>query len=165
MKRLFILLLISTFSSVFAQSPTNFNGTYTINKSKTDFRTDAGQAPDWVLPVKFKVTQSGNNVTIVRTIVDDRGVQSDRTYIFAGDTPSDITTAKGSKIHTTLQWNADKTAFTLDTKIADIDPQSSENFTEVWSLNNDSKLLVLDRNEEQLGNGLKYHIKGYYEKN
>jgi hypothetical protein len=158
MKYLLNLLLLIAMTTGYAQQKTDINGTYTINKSKIDF----GKAPEWVLPSRFKVVKEGDKLTITRTLVNEAGTETDRTYGFSGVAPYEYT-VNDQKNTVTLVWAADKSGFTLHLQSITAEGKPGQSYTEVWSLSNGGKTLIIDRNVEQ-ANGVKYTIKGYYEK-
>jgi predicted GH43/DUF377 family glycosyl hydrolase len=159
MKTTFItLVLIFSVTILFAQKAT-FTGTYNINKSKIDF----GQAPQWILPIRYKISTDGDKFVIVRINTDQNGTESDRTLSFSSNNTFEYTAPSGSKVKTTLQWSADGTQLTFDQQSVAADSKQGLIVKETWSLADNGKTLVADRHVEQ-PDGLKYDIKAYYDK-
>jgi len=156
-KILLTLILVLPFSALFAQ--TSFSGSYTVDTAKINF----GRAPHWVLPVSFKVDQQGANVTITRTTVDAQGSPSSFTeQLHPGD--STQTNIHGNLVRkASISWNADQSSFTIVYVTQDQGGTPLNRVKETWTLEDGGKTLVLDRFVEQT-NGLKYPIKGYYDR-
>jgi hypothetical protein len=154
-----ILFFLFTTASAFAQQ-TDFSGTWQINKSKTDF----GQAPEWVLPRAFKVDQSGKGLTIDVTMLSQALEEKHYTEKVAFDgTTSTTTTTSGNTERDSLTWDANKTGLTLMRHIENPSGALIFNDTEQWSLTDDSKTLLIDRQVKQ-GDGAAYGFKIYYDK-
>ncbi|WP_259070360.1 hypothetical protein HDF24_14540 [Mucilaginibacter sp. X4EP1] len=160
MKQIINLILLVTLSgTLVAQQKFDYTGTYAVNKSKIDF----GKAPDWILPSRFKVTQEGKKLIIVRTIVNETGIETDRAYTFEDDKPFEYNSTNGQKNISTLLWNADKASFIISLQSTTADGKPGQNYTETWSLTDGGNTLFINRDVEQ-ANGLKYNIKAYYDK-
>jgi len=159
MKFLNTLLFVSLCSFSFAQQKTNLIGTYTLNKTKTDF----GQVPQWVIPVKLKVINNDGKITLVRTVTDQAGTASDRTLAFGNNTTIDYNSPSGAKNKATVQFGDDRSTLTLSQTSTDASGQPGLSFKEIWSLTDGGKNLQVDRHVEQ-PDGLNYDIKLYYDK-
>jgi len=157
MKLFSTFLLALTISA--AQAQTKMAGTYTINKTKTEF----GQVPPWALPLNLKITDDKGKLTIIRHISDQNGSESDRTLAFGTGTSADYTSPSGAKNKATIQWNGDHSGLTLNNTSIDQAGNPGLAFKETWSLADDGKTLVVDRHVEQ-PDGLKYDIKAYYDR-
>ena len=158
MKRTFCtFVLLLTFGVLLAQSKADFTGGYAIDTSRTQF----GEAPKWVLPVRLKLVKEGNKITMIRTIADEPGKESDRILAFGTDTTFEYSSPSGAKNTATLRWNADHSVMTLNQQSVTADGKPGAAFREVWSLADNGKTLVVDRHTEQ-ANGLKYDIRAYY---
>jgi hypothetical protein len=158
-KMTLLVLLGSLLSAgtVFAQ--TNFSGNWQIDTIKTDF----GGAPHWVLPVSVKVVQKGENVSITRSSADAQGTSSVSTENLSdGDTSATIT-GSGLKRKAILHWDNYKKTFTIHSATKHADDTPNAKINETWSVLEDDKTLVIDRNVEQ-ADGLNYSIKAYYNK-
>jgi hypothetical protein len=160
MKHLLSIILIFTSALIHAQQKTDFNGTYSINKSKIDF----GDAPDNILPVRYKILLNDDKLTIITTTIDDQDSESSftETLIFGG-APVETSLPSGRKRKASVIWNSDKTAFTVISNSISVDGQQGSKITATWSFVDDGKTLFIDRSVEQ-ANGLKYNIKGYYDR-
>jgi len=160
MKKVILLVLICVSFGAFAQT-SNFSGTWLINKTKTEW----ANVPVWTQPFRFEVTQSGDKLTINRRAFDEQGneLKPLKDEMSFGGTASETTTSTGLTRRTTIVRNADKETFTLIANSIAPDGQSGLKATEVWTLADGGKTLIIDRTIEQ-ANGLKYSIKLFYDK-
>ena len=158
-KYIFYFLSMVLCSEAFGQK-TNFNGSYTINKLKIDF----GQAPENILPLRYKLMLDGDKIAIITTTLDAQGAETNYTEnLVFGGAPIETTLASGLKRKASVVWNADKSAFTVTSNSISDDGQRGSKIVATWSLADNRKTLVVDRSVEQ-SNGLKYSIKGYYDR-
>lgn len=159
MKSLFIAIAVFISANLNAQS-VNFSGTWMINKEKIEW----GQAPEYVLPRRFTVQQNKKDINFLRTVLDNQLGEHDYTERLSFDGTEQTTVIySGAKRTSSLKWNDDKKTFTISTSNINPNQQGSNKITEIWSLIDDAKTLVVDRHVEQ-PDGLKYDIKAYYDK-
>jgi hypothetical protein len=154
---LLCLFLISLANLAMAQK-VNFSGSYWINKQKTEF----GQAPQSVLPVKLEIKQEKAQITIKRTTVNDQQQESGytETLSFTG-ADNEVKLPSGSTRKASLKWQDDQ-HFILKSQAVTSDSNPGLAATENWSLTDNGKTLVIDRSVQQ-PNGLNYTIKAYYD--
>jgi hypothetical protein len=156
-----ILLFLLSFNYLYAQQKADFSGTYAINKSKINF----GSAPDYILPVTYKVVQGGDKLAITTTLADMQGNETSYTEnLVFGAGASETLLKSGLKRSASVSWSTDKSAFTVVSNSISDDGKQGSKITAMWSLIDGGKTLFIDRNVEQV-NGLKYNIKGYYDRN
>jgi hypothetical protein len=147
MKKLIILLLLSSSITAFAQKA-NFSGNWLINKSKVDF----GEAPEWILPRSFKIVQTADRLFISRILL--KGDLTEQAPI--NDTLSfDGSAFKNPLEAVSIHWLNDQ-SFTLNRK-------SNSEVNETWTLEDGGKTLVINRDVKQ-SNGMQYQIKSVYDK-
>ncbi|HVW15806.1 MAG TPA: hypothetical protein VHB54_18390 [Mucilaginibacter sp.] len=162
MKNLFLcIIFLFTISHLQAQQKPNFTGTFTLDKAKTDF----DDLPEYVLPISFKIVQSGNNLTITRTTVTDQGVERNftETIILGGDSVKSV--IPGGLHRTSIAaWNNDQMTFTIKSDSRSADHTAGLKLTEVWSLTDEGNTLEVDRDVLQADGGA-YQLKAFYEKN
>jgi hypothetical protein len=138
---------------------TDFSGNWMVNKSKTQF----GNAPEWILPKWFSVEQKQNAISIERTQADDSMKQrSFKESLSFDGTESTSETYKHAKIMSILKWNEDGKTFSLSAHSLDENNKAGASYSEVWSLEDNGKTLVIDRDVTQ-ANGYKYNIKAFYD--
>jgi hypothetical protein len=154
MKKLMFLVLLCSSVTAFAQK-INFSGSWLINKTRTDFI--GSRAAEWVVPKTLKIDQQADKLILIRMSIDNQ-LQDlppvSETLAFDG-TAFQRTQASGLAVTTSLHW-LDNTSFTLTRK-------GTNETEETWTLEDNGKTLVVDRNVEQ-ADGSKYEIKCYYDK-
>jgi hypothetical protein len=95
------LLIALTSTALLAQ--TDFNGTWVMNKAKSDF----GQMPEQMVPEKLTlvITSSETKLKTVSTQVGSRGTgTAEANYTLDGKTPS-VNKAMGGEISTIAKWD------------------------------------------------------------
>lgn len=138
----------------------NFSGTWSIDKTKTDF----GSAPEYVLPRSFKIDQLKDMITIERVLLDGQLTEHPLKEILPfSEVPVETVTYTGGKRNSILKWNEDHNGFELSTKSMAASGAPGLIIKETWTLRDDGKMLSIERYVEQ-PNGQKYTIKGYYDK-
>jgi len=159
MKRLPVLLLLFLPIICIAQK-TNFSGKWNLNLQKTDFK----RAPDWLMPKSFEITQKNDALVIEAKVYDKEGIQHyyTETLSFNGTTKETIIYAEYKRV-VSMRWNDDNKSFVLSVRLINEneDNPSSSDFTETWSLENDGKTLVVDREATQAN---EYSVRAYYDK-
>lgn len=159
--RISALLLLTVVYCGTLKAQTNFSGSYSLDKQKTDF----GPAPQWILPQSYTITQQGSAITIIRAMLDPQ-MQShrDTLQLRADGSTFQNSSYSGKRQSFILTWAADKKSFTVTLHSVTPDGQPFANSTETWSLDDSGKLLLAERSVEQVSNGSKYTLKGYYDK-
>ncbi|RZK35385.1 MAG: hypothetical protein EOO61_12000 [Hymenobacter sp.] len=159
MKQTIIFLLLCSFTSaVFAQQ-TNFTGKYKVNKTKTNF----GVAPEFILPRYILVNQDKGKIIISRTQLDQQSkelVPVVDTLSFDGSEFKGKT-ASGNISSSKLKW-LNSQSFQLDISVATADGTIRLKVVEVWKLEEDGKILLVDRAVEQ--GTMKYTTKAYFDR-
>jgi hypothetical protein len=139
---------------------TYFSGSWQIDKTRTNF----GGAPEFVLPKALRVGQTKVGLTIDRTMIN--GQQEEKHYIqqvtFDGKSNQTITPS-GNTETDSLSTSTNKTSPVIGISAKLPDGSLILQATESWSTADDGKTLIIDRYVEQQG-GMKYDIKGYYNK-
>jgi len=154
-----LLFMAVMVSSLRGQS-VNFTGSYQISETKTDF----GDAPHSVLPAKLTISQLKDRLTVQRITVDSNKQETVNSETLKFDGSKTETTLKsGNKRTASLKGSANQNSFTIDSRSVTPDGKLNTQINETWTLEADGKTLVLTRQVEQ-GNGLKYTIKGYYDR-
>jgi len=154
-----VFILFTTINTAFAQT-TDFSGTYKLNETKTDF----GQAPHTVLPIKFAVTQGKDQITFNRTTVNANKEEITGTEILKFDgSIAERSLPDNGKRTASLKWADNHQTFTINSTSVNADQSQTTKINETWSLEDGGKTLVANREVEQ-SNGFKYTIKGYYDK-
>jgi len=157
MKRSLVLIfLLLPFISL-AQK-TVFSGKWVLNLRKTDFK----QAPDWLVPKSFVITQKNDTIVIQARVYDNQMVEHYYSEIvpFDGTTSETIIYNRNKRV-VSLKWDYGDKSFVLSVRLVKGDGQPDSEFTETWSLENDGKTLVVDRNARLLDD---YSITAYYDK-
>jgi len=152
MKNIFLILLMSITSGAFAQK-TNFSGTWEINKDKTNFAE--ARAAVWVVPRQIKIDQQSAQLTLTRVSTDNQlQDQPAITEVLAFNGKPFERTYGDTKVTTILNWK--------DDQAISIQRKGASTAKETWTLEDNGKSLVIDRDVETLqGN---YHVKCYYDK-
>jgi hypothetical protein len=139
---------------------TDFSGTWVINKGKIQF----GEAPEWVLPKGFTVSQQKDSMSIIRIMLDDQMGEHPFTETLTYDgKESHNTTFQQVKKTSTLLWIADGKSFVLTTTGITSDGKPGNASKEIWSLDDEGQTLIVDRSVKQ-ADGMEYTIKAYYDK-
>jgi hypothetical protein len=163
-KKQFSLFLI-TFSSIFITADAfsqsiNFSGTWEIDKSRTNFNG----APEFVLPKALKVSQTSAGIVIDRTSINAR--QEEMSYTeqmtFEGKSSRTITASGNTEIDS-LSSNSDRSSLVIGINAQSPDGNPILSALETWSLSDDAKTLIVDRQVQQ-ATGMKFEIKGYFSK-
>lgn len=153
---LFILGL--TTARAQAQSP-DFSGKWQIDKAKTNF----GRAPEYVLSHALNVTQTNSGLTVDRTQLNAKGEEKHYTQTLRFDGKSTQTiTSNGNMETDSLQAHSGE-SLTLGTSSRTPAGAPILNAAETWTLEDNGHTLVIDRKVQQ-SNGMKFGIKGYYDK-
>jgi len=159
MKRLLMSILL-LFPLISMAQKTNFSGKWNLNLQKTDFK----RAPDSIVPRSFEIMQKNDAIVIQAKVYDKDRLQHyySETISFDGSKQETIIYADYRRI-VSISWNADNKGFVLYVRLRneDEDNPSSSDFTETWSLENDGKTLVVDREATQAND---FSIKAYYDK-
>lgn len=149
------------FLHISVQAQTNFSGSYRLDKSKTEF----DEAPDWIIPQGYQITQNNGDVTIVRDLLDPQLKQQRDTLrlkadggVFHNDSYS------GKKQSFTLKWDADQKGFVVTLHSVTPEGDVFADKTEHWTLSDEGKALSIVLDANQVSNGFKYTVKGYYSK-
>jgi len=155
MKKILLALLICASTTTFAQK-TNFSGAYKLDTVKTKF----GAAPKAVLPASIDINQDKDKLTLTETNfsgpANTKEIKFDGT-VFTKELPG------GKKATYQMRWSEDKTTFSLERKALNAEGQTEYGMKETWSSLDGGKTILLDRDVEQ-SNGMKYNIKGYFNK-
>lgn len=158
MKKLILLLLLSSAVSAFAQK-TDYSGNYVINKSKIDF----GQAPEWILPKKIQIIQGKGQMIIIRTLLNQQmEEQASVTDTLSYDSTPFLDNQRTPKRRTRLKWQREQ-SFVVTRESIGADDKLLVSGTEICTLEDGGKTLVINRSIEQ-ADGMKYSIKAVYEK-
>ena len=159
MKKMLLFLFVGISLTSFSQKA-DFKGSWIINKDKIEW----GAAPEWVLPRSFTIEQDKDKMNFVRTFVDDSLQEHpyQEALIFDGSETTG-TTYSGSQRISSLKWNDDGQTFVLSTHGTRTSGESTGTATETWALQDEGKMLVIDRSVIQ-GNGMQYSIRAYYDK-
>jgi len=161
MKTTFLFLFTVCVLAGTVKAQTNFSGSYSLDKQKTDF----GPAPQWILPQAYTITQQGANLIIIRDMLDPQSQQHrDTLQLKADGSVFQNASYSGKKQSFTLAWSTDQKSFTLTLHSVTPAGEPFLNMTETWSLDADGKTLVIDRNADQVSIRSKYSIKAYYTK-
>lgn len=153
-----IILLAFATNTLFAQS-TNFSGKWQINKTKTDF----GQAPEWVLPKIYAVSNGKSAFIISRVTLDAQLNEHPSTETLTFDGKEALSTLyNGSKRTSSLKWSADQQSFTI-TASSVMNTNPGPKISDTWSLSDNGKTLVIDRTVVNPDGGT-YSLKAYYDK-
>jgi hypothetical protein len=156
MKIFFILLWASPLIGI-AQK-TDFSGNWSLNTRKTDFK----QAPDWIMPVAFEIKQKKDQLVIQTKAYDKGMVQHYYTeYLPFNGSASEVMTWDDNKRNVSLHWNPIDSSITLSIRVIKSDNPSGASYTETWSLGDDGKTLIIDRQASQADG---YNIKAVYNK-
>ena len=157
MKRALLIILLLWPLLSMAQKA-DFSGKWNISSKKTDI----SQVPDWLPTRSFEIKQKNDEITIAAKFYDDQMTQHYYTETLPFDgTEVETITYGDNKRFVSLKWRFDDKSFTLSVRPATSDGSTSADFSETWSLENDGKTLVVERNATQ-ANG--YHLKAYYDK-
>jgi hypothetical protein len=153
-----ILVLLSSYNA-FAQEA-NFSGTWTINKEKVDFNG----APQWILPIKFVISQNADKINIQRMLLDNHSVENNSTVSldFKGDSVQ-AKTSSGLPFKCLVSWNADQESFMFSSQSFTADGHPGSKVSENWFLSDDGDTLNINRSVEQ-ADGFKYSIRAVYDK-
>jgi len=107
------LLLSLTPTALFAQ--TDFNGSWVMNKAKSDF----GNMPEQMVPEKLalKITSSESNLKTVTTQVGARGENtSEASYVLDGKT-ANANRGQGGEVKTIAKWDGADIAMTSSREV------------------------------------------------
>ncbi len=151
MRKLIFTLLVCSSMSAFAQK-TNFSGSWLVNKTKTDF----GKAPESIIPKSIKVEQQSDKLTLTRINLNDAlEEQPPITELLSFNGQPFVRNHASGTVTTTLNW--------LDDQSFKLIRKGSVTATETWTLADNGKTLLIDRNVEQ-PDGFKYETKCVYDK-
>jgi hypothetical protein len=164
MKKLqLVALCIVLGTTLFAQKPADFSGTWTLK----DRKSLSGQ--DYANGVPGKVTFKSNkdSIYITRAIGDQTGqlVPSDESVSLSKPTES-ITATKKKRV-TTLSWDKQSNSMMLNSSfnLPESINETTFKVTEKWTLSADNKKLTLVKNFENVKDtNDKWSMEGYYEK-
>jgi hypothetical protein len=154
MKCLVFTIFFCSAIGAFSQK-TDYSGNWMINKSKTDF--EKSRAAEWVVPSILKIEQASDKLILTRISVNAQSEEQPaivETLSFYG-TPFQRKSGDATTVTTSLKWTSDE-SFTLKSK-------GVSTASEIWTLENGGKTLVVDRSVEQADEG-KYTIRCYYDK-
>lgn len=153
---LFLVGLTSTRAQ--AQSP-DLSGKWQIDKTKTNF----GRAPEYVLSHALNVTQTNSGLTVDRTQLNAQGEEKHYTQTLRLDGKSTQTITTNGNMETDSVQAHSSDSLTLGTSARTPAGAPILNATETWTLEDNGHTLVIDRKVQQ-SSGMKFGIKGYYDK-
>lgn len=139
--------------SAFSQH-TNFNGRYSLNKEKTDWT-----APEYVLPVLLEVFQDKDSLKVRR--VNSNNAEGTETLLFKDSVFRRRSGADSVEVK--YNWTENNTVFSMTQTAKGENGNVSYIIFETWALGADKKAVKITRNVRQ-GNGVRYTITGYYDK-
>jgi hypothetical protein len=160
MKELLIAFSVSILTGIFPRE-TDFSGKWVINKDKVEW----GQAPVYVLPYSFEIKQKKLNLTIQRTVIDDKENKNQYTEEFNNKRQDSVVVSTSNSMRKIyrFQWNDDHRQFTVGSQNILADGTRGNTSTETWSLDEAGKTLQIRRDVKQ-ADGFEYTITGYYDK-
>jgi hypothetical protein len=146
----------------------NFSGTWQLDKTRTSFKTSirnmVGTLPEYVLSRALRIVQTSSSLIIDRTNLTP--MLEEKHYIqqisFDGKS-SQTLSATGNTEADSLDRKSNKTTLVIGITTTTPTGDPSFNVIETWSLADDGRTLVIDRQVEQ-HDGTIYEIKGYYNK-
>ena len=162
MKKISLFLLASSFLFAFTSKPdkANFSGEWKLNESKSDLGQFASFATRTI-----KTNQTNDSINIARTAPSFNGddFTTNETLTFDGKESESKLFGNSTK-KASAKWSEDGQTFTITYKLLlDFNGQQNEvNGTEVWSLSDGGKTLVLQNNSSSSFGDLA--TKAVYEK-
>lgn len=157
---LLVAMAVAGSSLFMTWQKTDFSGTYLLNKTKTDL----GPAPEWILPRYITVAQQPEKCVINRTSLNQQlqeQVPVSDTLPFNSAIVVKVL-GNGKSADSRLAWNGDN-SFTITRTIRRADNMISGTTIEQWRLEEDGKVLILNRSVEQ-SNGMKYTTRAVYDR-
>jgi hypothetical protein len=139
-----VALLACAFGLVSASAKTNFSGTWTLDKAKSEGLPPAIQ--DQVLTVK----QDGDKLTIDSKMTTDQGDMNNSDVYTLDGKPADFTDKRPNGVEgkgkRTAKWSADGNGIEVSEEINYDTPQGAVavNITRKWALSADGKSLTID---------------------
>ena len=137
----------------------NFTGKWIIDKSKVNFNS----LPERAIPNAFSIQQLNDKIIIDRTTITDDGDANIVEELPSDGTPSKITNKVGNVRLTSVKWRPDHKSFLLTCHNTNSKGELIMDINESYSMNGDSKTLIVDR-VVVIDGGNTYSLKGFYQR-